>query len=239
MTSSTHFDAYAESYDATLDRALAVSGEGKDYYARERVRFLAARLKGIGASPRMMIDYACGIGSTTPHFFDLLGLSQVVGVDVSSRSLEVATRLYGSSRATFLPAATYRHAGVADLVYCNGTFHHIPVNDREGVVGYMAEVLRPGGVLAVWENNPYNPGTRYIMSRCEFDVGAILVTPAELRRLLRQNGFDVVRTDYLFVFPRFLAWFRPLEKWMSWLPFGGQYQVLARRIQAGLSGSGP
>jgi hypothetical protein len=52
MTPSVLFDAHAESYDATLNRALAVSGEGKEYYARERVRFLATRLKAT-CSPKM------------------------------------------------------------------------------------------------------------------------------------------------------------------------------------------
>jgi len=229
MTPSAHFDSYAESYDAALSRALAVSGEGKDFYARERVQFLAGILRRISARPRQMMDYACGIGSTTPLLFSLLGVNQVIGVDVSSRSLDVATRMHGSRRATFLPADEYRLAGDLDLVYCNGTFHHIQVTEREAVVDYIARVLRPGGVLALWENNPFNPGTRLIMSRCEFDVGAVLVTPAEIRRLLRKSGFRIERTDFLFIFPRLLAWLRPLEKWLSRLPFGGQYQVLARR----------
>ncbi len=230
MTDTAHFDSYAESYDATLGRALAVSGEGKDYYARERVRFLAGRLKGIGESPRQMVDYACGIGSTTPHFLDLLGVNQVIGVDVSSRSLDVATRRYGSSRATFLPVAAYRLR--VTRISCTATAPFTTSRSPSVMrsCSDMAKMLRPGGVLAVWENNPFNPGTRLIMSRCEFDIGAILVTPAELRRLLRRNGFKVERTDYFFIFPRTLAWFRPLETWLSRLPFGGQYQVLARRI---------
>jgi hypothetical protein len=25
--------------------------------------------------------------------------------------------------------------------------------------------MRPGGVVALWENNPWNPATRYVMGR--------------------------------------------------------------------------
>jgi len=48
-------------------------------------------------------------------------------------------------------------------------------------------------------------------------------------RLLRRAGFEVIRTDHLFIFPRQLAFLRPLEALVSRLPIGGQYQVLARR----------
>lgn len=231
MTHPARFDSYAEGYDSALNRALAASGEEKDFYARGRVQFLAESLERVGERPGRMMDYACGIGSTTPLFLGLLGVSHVIGLDVSSRALEVATRTYGSTRATFLRPDEYRPAGDLDLVYCNGAFHHIPVMERGAVVAYMARVLRPGGVLALWENNPFNPGTRFIMSRCEFDADAVLASPAGLRRLLVKSGFRIERTDFLFVFPRLLGWLRPLEKALSRLPFGGQYQVLARRTR--------
>jgi hypothetical protein len=87
----------------------------------------------------------------------------------------------------------------------------------------------PGGVFALWENNPWNPGTRYIMSRVPFDKDAITMTPPETRRLLRATGFEIVRTDFLFVFPHLLRVLRPLERLLARLPLGGQYLVLARK----------
>ena len=40
----SEFDAYAGSYDRALNCGLALSGDSKEYFACERVRWLAARL---------------------------------------------------------------------------------------------------------------------------------------------------------------------------------------------------
>ena len=84
-------------------------------------------------------------------------------------------------------------------------------------------------MFALWENNPWNPGTRYIMSRVPFDRDAIVITPFEARRLLRDAGFEIISTDYLFVFPHLLRALRPLERLLTPFPLGGQYLVLARK----------
>jgi hypothetical protein len=84
-------------------------------------------------------------------------------------------------------------------------------------------------VFAFWENNPWNPGTRYIMSRVAFDRGAITLTPPQSRALLRRAGFEVLRTDFLFLFPAMLRALRWIEPLASALPLGGQYLVLGRK----------
>jgi SAM-dependent methyltransferase len=150
-------------------------------------------------------------------------------VDVSACSLEEAQREHGATGARFMAIDEYHPSGTIDLAFCNGVFHHIPPNLRGAAVRYVLESLRPGGLFAFWENSPWNPGTRYVMSRIPFDRDAITLTPPEARQLLTDNGFEIVRTDFLFVFPRLLRWFRMLEPRLSHLPLGAQYQVLARR----------
>ena len=58
-----------------------------------------------------------------------------------------------------------------DLVFCNGVFHHILPQGRGAVLDYVKSCLKPGGLFALWENNPWNPGTRYVMNRVSFDIG--------------------------------------------------------------------
>jgi hypothetical protein len=89
--------------------------------------------------------------------------------------------------------------------------------------------LRPGGIFAFWENNPLNPGTRYVMSRCDFDGDAIPIRSGDARRLLVENGFQIIAVQFLFLFPRFLRVLRGLETYVASLPFGAQYQVLCRK----------
>jgi hypothetical protein len=68
-----------------------------------------------------------------------------------------------------------------------------------------------------------------VMSRIPFDRDAQTITPPEGRRMLKAAGFQVLRTDFLFLFPHLLRWFRPLETLVTRLPFGAQYQILCRK----------
>jgi len=70
---------------------------------------------------------------------------------------------------------------------------------------------------------------RYIMSRVSFDRDAITLPPPQTRTLLGVNGFDVLASEFLFIFPRALAPLRFLEKPLRRLPIGGQYLTLARK----------
>jgi SAM-dependent methyltransferase len=223
------FDQFADDYDAALQQGLSVSGESKDYFAEGRVKWLAARLEDLGFAPRRILDFGCGTGSSTPHLLGLPGAGTLLGTEVSPKSVKVAERLHGSDRARFCLSGDHKPAGDFDLAFCNGVFHHIPLAERAGAVKYVMENLRPGGLFALWENNPWNPGTRYVMSRIPFDKDAITLSYLETKRLLRQGGFEIVRSDFLFIFPRSLKFLRPLEALVSGLPLGAQYLVLGRK----------
>jgi SAM-dependent methyltransferase len=223
------FDAYAANYDAALAQGLAVSGEDKMYFARGRLAWLAACLRALGEQPTTVMDYGCGIGSATPALFASLGVTSVLGTDISPQSLAVAQRAHGSEHARFLLFDHYQPDTSLDLVYCNGVFHHIPPQERTAAVAYVARALRPGGLWSFWENNPWNPGTRYVMHCISFDRDAIPLPPPEARRLLQAGGFEILRTDFLFIFPRMLKWLRGLEAQLAGWPFGAQYQVLCRK----------
>lgn len=226
MIDQQEFDQYAEDYDAALAQGLSVSGEDKNYFAEGRTRWLAACLRQIQERPTSVLDFGCGTGSAVGFLFDVIGAQSVLGVDTSPKSLEVARRTYDSDRTQFLLLGEYRPSEQLDLAFSNGVFHHIPLAERDEAVNYVYRSLRPGGLFALWENNPWNPGTRYVMSRCPFDNDAITLTSSETRGLLRTGGFEVLRTDFLFIFPRMLRSFRGIESLVSRLPLGAQYQVL-------------
>ncbi len=227
--SPVHFDEYAENYDSVLNQALSASGEDRQYFLRGRIEWLARCLAKLGERPNRVLDYGCGTGAATPAFVEMLGAQHVTGVDVSPKSLEEAKRTFASLQAEFLLFNQFRPSEQIDLAYTNGVFHHIPPRERAGAVDYLYRSLRPGGLFAFWENNPWNPGTRYVMAQCPFDRDAIMLSCREARRLLASGGFEILRTDFLFVFPRQLRWLRGLERPFCRLPLGGQYQVLCRK----------
>jgi SAM-dependent methyltransferase len=227
--SAAPFDSYAGDYDAALSQGISVSGEDKNYFARGRLVWLSQRLGQLKRQPSSVLDFGCGTGSATPFFFDVLGVDSVLGLDISQSSIEVARQTFGSAKARFLKFDEYQPKEQLDLVFCNGVFHHIPQNERPGCIRYIFRCLRPGGLFALWENNPWNPGTRLVMSRIPFDRDAITLTPPESRRLVRSGSLEVLHIDFLFVFPRILRWLRSLEPCLARLPFGAQYQILCRK----------
>jgi len=223
------FDEYATSYDQELAKSLSASGEGRDYFAAGRVAWLAGCLHKLEVQAHRVFDFGCGDGFTTPMLMKSLGATSAVGADVSAGSIDEARKKYASDSVAYSTLAAYSPAGDVDVAYCNGVFHHIPLDERDHAVGIVRGSLRPGGLFALWENNPWNPATRYVMSRCAFDEDAITLTPPETRRLLEKNGFEIVRTDYRFIFPRALRFLRPLENLVFRAPLGTQYQVLAQK----------
>lgn len=229
MSAVPGFDHHADTYDDDLNQALSLSGEKKDYFARERVQWLARCLVRLGEHPCTALDYGCGIGNTSVILRELLKVQSVLGLDVSTRSLELARSAYGSGECHFLTFGDYQPGASIDLVYCNGVFHHIPLAQRDSAIAYIYQCLRPGGLFALWENNPWNPGTRCVMERCVFDSDAVTITPPQARKMLSRGGFEILGVDYRFFFPRFLKSLRFLEPRLSWFPLGGQYQVLCKK----------
>lgn len=227
------FDAYAEDYDNILNNALAASGETKEYFARGRMAWLAARLSAYGLRAHRALDYGCGTGTSIPLMFEYLDCEAVVGLDVSENSLDCARRFCGALEAArLLRLDLHEPSGEFDLAFSNGVFHHVAPAKRPAALRHVYDSLGGGGVFAFWENNPWNPGTRYSMRVNPFDRDAVTVSPFEARRLLAAAGFQVIETTYVFYFPRLLKGLRFLEPCLSRVPLGAQYLMLALKPAA-------
>ena len=226
---ATKFDEFAMSYDHALAMGLSATGEDRDFFARGRIQILRKNLDRLQFRPDRAMEFGCGTGSNLALLLEITGASSVLGLDVSEKSIEMARSSLTSPAISFARPSEYQPDARIDLAFCNGVFHHIDPAMRASAAGYVRDCLRPGGIFALWENNPWNPGTRYVMSRIPFDKDAITLTASEGRRLLEAAGFRIVSSEYSFIFPHALRWLRGLEAPLSRLPIGGQYQLLARK----------
>ena len=228
MTKST-FDAYAAAYETALSQGLTATGESADYFARGRIQFLRKILARLDHTPARMLDFGCGTGTSIPLLLALPGAKEVTGVDISPESLKIAAEKNPAPRALFATFQSLAPNSSIDLAFCNGVFHHIPPAERPHAMKFIFDSLRPGGLFAFWENNPWNPGTRYVMSRIPFDRDAVTLSPPESQRLAQSAGFEILFIRYLFFFPRSLSRLRWLEPAFNRIPLGGQYLVLCRK----------
>lgn len=224
------FDSHVDSYDDDCMRGLKLSGESRAYFARGRLEYLLAWWrKTRRPEPATVVDYGCGTGDVTVMLSTLFPRAAIVGLDPSPDSIERAGARHGTDRVRFKRLDHGAAARRAELIHINGVVHHVEPADRETVMRDIRNRTDEGGVLALFENNPLNPGTRLVMSRIPFDRDAVPVPPREARRLVRAAGFRIVRHRYLFYFPRFLRALRPLEPWLERIPLGAQYGILAVR----------
>jgi SAM-dependent methyltransferase len=225
----SEFDEFASDYEQTLDQGLRITGENKDYFANHRVAWLVSQLSPIRDTIRFILDFGCGTGTSSRYLNSAIQPSHYLGFDPSSASIDVARLTYPKERVTFTSDATDIPISQVDLAFTNGVFHHIPIDQRAKAASIVWNSLKPGAHFAFWENNCWNPMVHFLMSRVPFDQDAHMLFPHQARRLLIDAGFEIVLTDYLFVFPAAFKWLRHLEPSLCKLPLGGQYLVLARK----------
>jgi len=225
----SEFDKFAHEY-AELHRAnIAASGEGPEYFAEYKIRDLRDLLAtpGHGGPPARILDFGAGIGASVAHIKSYFPATQLTCVDVSVASLRIAARRF-PGMAEFvafdgdrLPFAD----GSFDCVFSACVFHHIEPAEHVGLLSELRRVLRPGGLIMIFEHNPLNPLTVQAVRTCPFDENAILMRAATFRERFIEAGFTGASARYRLFFPRALRLLRPLEQWMKWLPLGAQYYV--------------
>jgi trans-aconitate methyltransferase len=223
------FDQFVENYEDACGRGLALSGESRDYFAQQRIA-ITRRLCKSRLEPKRILDFGCGLGHSTPYFGGAFPNAALVGIDTSVGAIERARQLYGSDQRSFTTDIRDIPAASIDLVYSNGTFHHIEPDEREAIVRGIRATLRPGGLFVLWENNPWNPGTRLVMRRIPFDRDAKTLSYRTAVRLVTTSRFAVRRVSSHFYFPSWLAALRQLEPALEPIPLGAQYCVLAEAI---------
>lgn len=211
-------------YDRMLQQGLALSGESKEFFVTGRLADLIGHLPD-DFEVKRVLDFGCGTGGTTQALAEAFPKAKVVGGDTAENALAYAREHVTLANVSFEALADVGQG--FDLVYVNGVFHHIAPEKRPAAASIVRDALRPGGRFAFFENNPWNPGTRLVMSRIPFDRGAVPIPPDEGRELLFGAGFTLEPTRYLFFFPRMLATFRIFEPVLKEVPLGAQYHIPA------------
>jgi SAM-dependent methyltransferase len=218
----------AADYDRMLQQGLKLTGDDKLFYVDGRLAFLRSLLPH-DFEPQSVLDFGCGAGETTERLSRMFPTALVAGYDVEGAIISHAAARHAHTRISFTAALEAISAESVDLCYSNGAVHHVPPAERPEVFERLFSRCRPGGMIAIFENNPWNPGTRLVMRRIPFDRDASPISAGPLRRVLEGAGFRVEVARYLFVFPAFLRGLRRAERWLTRVPVGAQYVVTARR----------
>lgn len=226
------FDAFANAYDAGMDNPLKrMVGDSADDFIELKVRWL---LRDLGrerstAKSLTLFDYGCGAGLFLRHLRRARFAGRLHGGDISGAMLEEARRTWTEGPPPHFhlldtTGVPYPTASFDVVILC-AVLHHIPPEERERTAQEAARILKPSGRVYIFEHNPYNPVTVWVVRHTPIDENAILLKPRESRGLLRQAGLQRIHTDHLMFFPPRWRRTRALERGLWWLPLGGQYVV--------------
>ena len=224
------FDKFADEYLAAHTQNLKISGEAPDYFARYKLDEIRRRWTALKLpEPKGVLDFGAGIGNSLPHLARVFPGAKLTGLDVSEKSLAVAAQRFpGLAELVRYDGGDVPLADASfDLIFSACVFHHIEAAEHEALLSRLKRLLRPGGMLAIFEHNPVNPVTRYIVATCPFDENAVLIPAPVFAQRQRAVGLRDVKVAYTGFFPGPLAALRPLERLMTAVPVGAQYYTLA------------
>ena len=227
------FNQYTEGYSKRVDDAVSFSGRGHDFFLEVKARRLIeiARRRFGRTSDLAVLDVGCGVGLMErfllPHF------GRIHGVDIAAESIrEAKGNAPGVEFSEYDGSALPFGDGEFDVAFAVCVLHHVPPAEWERFVAEMFRVVKPGGLVALFEHNPLNPLTRLVVSRCEFDQDAVLLTAGTARRLFRGAGLGAIEARYFLFFPWRGRIFGMFERAFSWLPLGAQYYLLGGKERA-------
>jgi SAM-dependent methyltransferase len=228
---ATEFDKFADEYYERHAQNIAISGERPEYFAEYKVVDAERVCRSQRLSVMRVLDFGPGIGNSVPWFRRYFRGAELTCADISERSLEISQhRFPGQEKYVVVKENRFPLADrTFDLAFTSCVFHHISGNEHRRWLEELLRVTRPGGLLVVFEHNPWNPLTTRAVRTCPFDVNAELVSARALRSSIRAAGWIVRETAYRIFFPRGLSALRPLERYLQKVPVGAQYRIVSQR----------
>jgi len=220
----SEFDKVAEDYNKLLQSQHKIFGN-VEYYSTYKVLILKKYIP----NANRILEFGCGIGRNLPYLIEAYPQAQLYGYDISHKSLQIAQENNPQVKFIYEIRELENMVNFFDVIFVAGVYHHVPPDERDFVTLLIYKILQHHGKVIIFEHNPYNPITRKLVRECEFDKDAILLTRNELIKLFLERQFKLVKSDYTLFLPPILGFLNFIEKFMGFLPLGGQYYGLFTR----------
>ncbi len=226
------FDGYRDTYSDDINDVLSFSGQSHDFFTKVKADYLL-KLAGEeqqGKAPLKVLDVGCGHGLIHPYLYNQTDVPlELTGIDVAATVIDVARKDHPSiSYDTYEGTRLPYEDNSFDMGFSICTMHHVPPAQWQSFLAELKRVVRPGGVVTIFEHNPYNPLTLYVVNSCPIDDDAVLLRPGKLKSLFQVNEFNDIKTDFILFTPFATGFFRQMDKALKWLPLGAQYFTFGR-----------
>jgi SAM-dependent methyltransferase len=238
MNSTHEFDSYKDSYRSDIDKAVSFSGQSHDFFTRVKAEYLLSLLRdfrqadvksAITTQCLNVLDIGCGLGHIHPYLTGANVPLKLFATDVATTVVEEARQMnpsvsYQSYDGKRLPYGD----GSFDIAFTIAVMHHISPAQWPAFLKEMQRVVRPRGVIAIFEHNPINPLTQWVVRTCPIDENAVLLGSGRLSQLVLEAHFVDIKRRYILFTPLDGPAYRKFDNFFGWLPLGAQYYVTAR-----------
>ena len=224
------FDAFSEEYRIIHTKNIRLSGAESDYFFEHKILEIK---KQEGSSSVKILDFGCGDGLMSKYFIKHFPSGFYYGIDVSSENIKQALlhKAHNSSFCHYPGNELPFGDETFDIALAANVFHHIDPKDHLKTIMEISRTLKPAGRLYIFEHNPVNPVTQWIVKTCIFDKKAKLLLPSHFKKYFKNSQISTYKIKYLLFFPRhrIFRWFFALEEYLRALPVGAQYLIIGQK----------
>ena len=216
------FDNYAEKYDELITSNTSFFEEDTSYFARYKVSIFKNLITN---NPVNILEFGCGTGRNLYYLKKAFPKSNISGCDISQKSLSIAAKhnpnieLFNSNNHN---KSLNNHF---DAIFIACVFHHIKPKLWHKTISEIYNYMNKDASLIIFEHNPLNPVTRKLVNDCPFDKDAVLLRRSKTFDLMEKANLKNITSQYCLFLPEKLSKYSKIEKYISWLPLGGQYWV--------------
>ena len=224
----TEFDGFADAYQHLQASTIRASGESPEYFAEYTVADLAQLLTtqhepaDIGG-----LDFGCRVGSSTHFFGKYLPHTNVVSLDVSSASPEIAMDRFSGRCICCEGQTIFLTDNSFDFVFSACAFRPVPPASQGPLLSEILRVRKKGHLSAIFEHYPSNTPTVRAVNDSPFDENAVLISPRVVSSRLTETGFFSAGHRYRIFFPHAQRAMHPVEPLLRSMPLGPQHYVSA------------
>lgn len=218
------FDKFSHNYREELKSCSGLLRKGDVFFAFVKLHCLKNWVF-TNNGPYEILDFGCGIGALSGFLAKDFPSFQIYGYDISQKCLSVGKENNaGVKNVQFVN--NLPQGKKYDLIIVANVFHHIKPQERVDTLCFLKELLKTKGKIVIFEHNPFNPLTRFIVKSCSFDSDAVLIWRHEFCKLTKTSGIEVAKKFYILFFPWAGRIFRRAEVLLKDVPLGAQYMLL-------------
>lgn len=223
------FDKYIEHYRDNLTNALTLSGHSSMFFAEYKAKKLLEWLPHLANKSVTILDFGCGDGAMTNFVSKYFQQAQIFGVDPSIKSIENAQATYNHINFSVNSESDTKllfKNEMFDLIFCAGTFHHIPFDYHSSYLNELRRITKKNGRIVIFELNPLNPLTALTFKRNPIDKNAKMLAPWYCKKIANTIGYNTIKF-YCF-YPKWFSWLRKTERLLEKIPFGALYAIIIK-----------